>query len=288
MCWAHPAARLGSEPVQNNGMVLSERFAPPRGYERGSSPPGSFASYLRALPLKPQGAQVHLFDGSLKRWQGAQAAVIDMSVGRRDLQQCADAVMRLRAEYLFARGRKTEISFHFTSGFQAPFTPWMRGERVRVNGNKCSWVASGSSGATHDDLMDYLQVVFTYAGTRSLGKDLLDSVPYTMRPADLLTPAAQTERQHAEVPVWRTPVVAGDVFLQAGQPGHAVIVVDVAENTAGEQVFLLAQSYMPAQEIHVLKNLEHPERSPWFTLNDGDELVTPEWTFRWEQRKRWP
>ena len=28
--------------------------------------------------------------------------------------------------------------------------------------------------------------------------------------------------------------------------------------------------------------------SPWFKLNDADELVTPEWTFRWDQRKRWP
>lgn len=76
--------------------------------------------------------------------------------------------------------------------------------------------------------------------------------------------------------------------MQAGSPGHAIIVVDAAQNTAGEQVFLLAQSYMPAQEIHVLKNPNDPNLSPWFKLNDGDELVTPEWTFQWDQRKRWP
>ena len=48
----------------------------------------------------------------------------------------------------------------------------------------------------------------------------------------------------------------GDVFIQGGFPGHAIIVVDLAENEVGEKCFLVAQSYMPAQEIHVLKNFK--------------------------------
>lgn len=282
--WSCLHAQSGS----TSSAILSDRFVPPSGSFRETCTPGSFGAYLHGLPLKPEGAQVHLFDGTLKRWQGAQAAVIDMSVGTKDLQQCADAVMRLRAEYLFALGRKAEIAFHFTNGFSAPFTPWMKGERIRVTRNKCSWTASGKRGATHDDLLEYLQTVFTYAGTRSIGKDLLDSVPWPGQAADLLTPTSTSQRNTPEIPVWRTPVKVGDVFVQAGSPGHAVIVVDVAENRMGEQVFLLAQSYMPAQEIHVLKNLEHPDLSPWFKLNDGEQLETPEWTFRWEDRKRWP
>ena len=47
----------------------------------------------------------------------------------------------------------------------------------------------------------------------------------------------------------------GDVFIQTGNPyGHAIIIVDVAINKNKEKIFMLAQSYMPAQEIHILKN----------------------------------
>ena len=47
----------------------------------------------------------------------------------------------------------------------------------------------------------------------------------------------------------------GDVFIKGGFPGHAVVVLDMAENDrTGQRVFLLAQSYMPAQDIHIMKN----------------------------------
>jgi hypothetical protein len=83
------------------------------------------------------------------------------------------------------------------------------------------------------------------------------------------------------------PIEAGDVFIQGGSPGHAVIVVDVAELKDGRRAFLLAQSSMPAQQMHVLKNLERPERGAWYIAGEGDTLRTPEWTFRWSDRKRW-
>lgn len=242
--------------------TIALRIDPPTGYQRTPLPSNSYAEYLRNLTLKSHVAMVHLFNGRYKNRQDVHAAVIDMSVGDKDLQQCADAVMRLRAEYLFAADRKDEITFNFTNGFKAPFALWTKGERIRVQGNDCAWVQNGKVGATHANLMDYLQVIFTYAGTASLSKELVECAT--------------------------TPVQPGDVFIQGGHPGHAVIAVDVASNTNGEQVFLLAQSYMPAQEIHVLKNLEDPDLSPWFKLNDGNELVTPEWTFPWAQRKRWP
>jgi len=58
-----------------------------------------------------------------------------------------------------------------------------------------------------------------------------------------------------------------DVFIDGGFPGHAVIVVDMAVNRRTEKkVFLLAQSYMPAQDIHVLKNLTNSTLVPWIVL----------------------
>ena len=72
----------------------------------------------------------------------------------------------------------------------------------------------------------------------------------------------------------------GDVFIVSNPKsyGHAMIVMDVAENPkTKDKIFLLAQSYMPAQDIHIVKN---PKGGAWYSLKDLDiQLSTPEWTF---------
>jgi hypothetical protein len=79
----------------------------------------------------------------------------------------------------------------------------------------------------------------------------------------------------------------GDVFIEGGFPGHAVLVVDMAiDRHTGRRVFLLAQSYMPAQDIHVLRNPGDGTLSPWYEVEFGDILYTPEWRFRWDQLRR--
>ena len=80
----------------------------------------------------------------------------------------------------------------------------------------------------------------------------------------------------------------GDVFIKGGFPGHAVIVADLVENKLTKaKRFLLIQSYMPAQDMHVLKNPANGDASPWYAVPAGD-LVTPEWTFRPGSLRRWP
>jgi hypothetical protein len=79
------------------------------------------------------------------------------------------------------------------------------------------------------------------------------------------------------------------VFIKGGFPGHAVLVADMVENRqTGEKRFLLLQSYMPAQDIHVLKNPKSEDGTPWYTTAIGDQLVTPEWVFPKTALKRWP
>ena len=49
---------------------------------------------------------------------------------------------------------------------------------------------------------------------------------------------------------------------------------------------MLAQSYMPAQDIHVLRN--DGALNPWYAVIPGaTELQTPEWTFKTNQLRRW-
>ncbi|MEO1449991.1 MAG: DUF4846 domain-containing protein, partial [Bacteroidota bacterium] len=94
---------------------------------------------------------------------------------------------------------------------------------------------------------------FTYAGTYSLAREL-------------------SERPDGAVRI-------GDVFIQGGFPGHAVMVVDMAEDsTSSQRYMLLVQSYMPAQDIHLLRNTDQPELGPWFPVPEG-ALRTPEWFF---------
>ena len=50
---------------------------------------------------------------------------------------------------------------------------------------------------------------------------------------------------------------------------------------------MLAQSYMPAQDIHILQNFENEEISPWYSVKELEfNFRTPEWTFSINQLKR--
>jgi hypothetical protein len=63
--------------------------------------------------------------------------------------------------------------------------------------------------------------------------------------------------------------------------------MDVAQNEAGKKIYLLAQSYMPAQDIHVLKNPVDENVSPWYEANENDIIQTPEYTFKKTELKQW-
>ncbi len=78
----------------------------------------------------------------------------------------------------------------------------------------------------------------------------------------------------------------GDVLIKGGFPGHAMIVMDVAIDEKGERWFMLAQSYMPAQDIHVVKNLD-TNNSPWYKGDELQAINTSEWTFTPSQLRKW-
>ena len=80
----------------------------------------------------------------------------------------------------------------------------------------------------------------------------------------------------------------GDVFVKAGSPGHAMIVVDVALNeTTRRKIYLLAQGYMPAQDMHIVSNPNNSKLSPWYEINETEKISTPGWIFDRNQLKRW-
>ncbi len=221
-----------------NSYAVIDSIPLPPGYKGFAPKENSFAEWLGKIKLK-ESKTVYLFNGSKKLNQQAQFAVLDISVGNKDLQQCADAVMRLRAEYLFTANKFESISFADNEGGVYLFSqPYSR-----------------------EHLHTYLQKVFGMCGSASLSKQLRPATIETIKP--------------------------GDVFIRGGFPGHAAIVMDVAANAEGKRIFMLAQSYMPAQDIHVLANPMDKNLSPWYEVNDNNEIVTPEYVFKRNELKSW-
>lgn len=253
------------KPVQKSllnskGTTIKTRFKTPKGYTRIKQKNSSFQFYLQNFPLKADGEKVHLYNGELKGRQNVHAAILSIDVGKRDLQQCADATMRLRAEYLFKQKQFDKIHFNFTNGFKADYAKWRKGNRISVKGNNVSWYTGGEIGDSRKSFNRYLNMVFSYAGTLSLAKEMQKVTVKDMQ--------------------------IGDVFIQGGSPGHSVIIVDMAKNINGDTIFMIAQSYMPAQDIHVLKNFNNNSISPWYSATDLEELHSPEWTFTKNHLKR--
>ncbi|WP_276481761.1 DUF4846 domain-containing protein [Paraflavitalea pollutisoli] len=236
---ATPVEAVGTVVPGLDALQKVGDIALPAGYKRIDGGDTAFARWLRRVELKSD-TKVYLYDGRLKYNQSAQYAVLDIPIGNKDLQQCADAVMRLRAEFFYGQRKYDRIWF------------------ADNNGKKYACPA----GADRARFEKYLETVYAWCGTLSL------------------------EKQLKKVQVFGA-IQPGDVLIKGGSPGHAVIVMDVAANAAGEKIYLLAQSYMPAQSIHILKNPMDGALSPWYRAGNESVIVTPEWNFTQQQLRRW-
>jgi len=251
--WLSKGARVRS---------LADAIAPPEGFTRVALEAGSFGAWLRGLPLRARGTPVlHHRGGQVLAGDDARlAAVAELDIGTANLQQCADSVIRLHAEWLWSSKQRERIAYRFTSGHLASWPRYAEGDRPRIAGSKVTWARSAAADDSRKAFRAYLDLVFTYAGTLSL-----DGA--RGRPS-------------------RDEVRPGDFLVLGGSPGHAVLVLDVATNAAGERVALLGQGFMPAQDFHVLAS--GAETAPWFPLG-ADEVATPFWKpFPWASLRRFP
>lgn len=244
--------------ISPDGETLEERINTPTGYNREEA--GSLAEFLRGYQLKEHQSPVLLYNGNKKGNQNAHIAVFSLPIENENLQQCADSVMRVFAEFYWSKGEYDKIAFCFTDGFLCEYTKWREGYRVSFD-NGTKWVKSASYDDSYENFKKYLRIVFSYAGTQSM------------------------ERYESEE-ISLSELNVGDVLLKGGSPGHIVMVVDVCKNQEGKKAFLLAQGYMPAQEFHIIKNPLH-EDDPWYY---EDEMIFPlktaEYTFDNEEMLR--
>ena len=234
----------------------------PQGFNYVEDGDSGYSNWLLDLKLK-KSKTVYLYNGKLKPNQDVQYGVLNIDIGKKDLIQCADIAMKLRADYLFEIHLFDQIKFLTTSGDEITFENWLKGMRWKEQGAKLvSYNIHRVKPNIGQEYNSFMEFVFSYCGTYSLSKQLK-----AVNDSKSLQP--------------------GDIFVQGGFPGHAVTVMAAAKNEAGKIMFLLSQGYMPAQDIHILKNHTDPDLSPWYDLSDIYPLYTPEWQFERESLKRW-
>ena len=232
---------------------LHDRFPTPVGLTRVAVDAGGFAAWLRDVPVRADRRTVLDYRG--RTVPAAAAAVVALDLGDGDLQQCADTIIRLHAEFMWATGRSADAAYHFTSGHQSSWPAWLAGERFHIQGARVERLAGPARREDHATFRAWLQHLFRYSGTLSMA---LDSRSVGVDEA----------------------VAAGDFFVDPGSPGHAVMVLDVGVSRDGRRWGLVGQGYTPAQELHIL-TAAWPDviEGVWFALPEGqhDTLEVPSW-----------
>ncbi|WP_442265774.1 DUF4846 domain-containing protein [Tenacibaculum sp. ZS6-P6] len=239
--------------INKDGKTIKSRIKPPKGYERNTIKNNSFQYYLRNYKLKKHGSEIINYDGSKYFAQDWHDAILEVPVPKNGLQQCADALMRIRSEYLWNQNRKDEIGFKFTSGHYCSWKQYAAGYRPKIKGNKVNFHKTAKPDYSKTNFYKYLNLIYTYSGTASLHNEL--------------------EKVKIK------DIKIGDMLVKPGFPGHIEIIVDEVSNEKGEKLFLLAQGNTPAQSVCLLKNFEDTDISPWYNFSSNAPVYTPSYYF---------
>ena len=250
-----PKNSENSSLVNKNENSVKKRFSPPENFSWKEEKPNSFGEFLLNFPLEKYGTEILKYDGTSIATQNLHEAVYKIDVGEKDLQQCADSVIRLYAEFLWKQNRKEEIAFHFTSGDLVKWSDYRDGFRAFVKGNSVDFRKTESYDDSYQNFRNYLNLIYNYAGTISLTKET--------------KPVTKTEN-----------LKTGDILIIPGSPGHVVFISGVCKNKGGKKLFLLSEGFTPAQSIHLLKNPYDEDISPWYELDvNSSQINTARFTF---------
>lgn len=236
--------------INTKGKSVKTRYDTPEGFQRVDLKENSFGEYLRNKRLKNYGSKALYYNGRVKANKGVYDSVLDYNIGNQNLVHSADAIMYLRADYLFNRMQYSSIEFSFMNGFKAEYSKWMAGYRIKIRDNEASWHKCEEQNCTHDSFLEYMKMVYTFCSAITLERDL-----------------SYVNTEDMEI---------GDVFID-NEKCVVAIVIDMCINyETGEKMFMLAQGGCPAQQIQILINPNDDSVSPWYRLDFGDELKTSE------------
>ncbi|MEM5564056.1 DUF4846 domain-containing protein [Psychroserpens sp. AS72] len=239
--------------INKDSVTIASRVNIPEGYKRVIYEKGSYEDYLRNYKLKSFGSKIINYDNSEYFWQGGHIGILEIPVPKNGLQQCADALIRIRSEYLWENNRKDEIGFNFTSGHYCSWQKYAEGYRPKINGNKVSFHKTASASHSEENFYKYLNLIYMYSGTLSLYNELQS--------------------------IDANDLQIGDMLIKGGSPGHIVMIGDEVVNEHGDKLYVLFQGNTPAQSVHLVKNLEDATISPWYELENDAVIPVSNYTF---------
>ena len=233
---------IGGDLVNAEGKTLRKRVMTPKGYTRiayDDSEKKSLATFIREYKVYKDLATIKLYNKNLRENQSTYVAIMKLPIIEDvDLQQCADCILRIYADYFWQTKQFDKISFKLVDGFDAVYSKWRDGSRINVGESQTTWLEnSQEKDESYECFEKYLRIVFAYANTASL------------------------EGESKKIKI--KDVEPGDILVRSGATGHAVMVIDVCQNQEGKKAFLLGQGFSPAQNFEVLKNPLH-ENDPWY------------------------
>jgi hypothetical protein len=226
--------------------AIESRFDVPDGFHRIKVHPESYANWLRNLPLLPQGSPVLDYRGKekLSANDTTLAAIIDYNIHGKKLEQCMDIIIRFRAEYLFSKHQYSDIQFYLPGNYTLTWTDWMNGFRPHYKGIQVTLIKTHPVDSSRTSFDQYLTEIFYHSYTQTA--------------------------YYAYRPIKPDDIQIGDFFVKKGKKGHAVLVVDLAEDDHGNRIALIGHGDTPARQFHILN---YKKDQPWVSLNTDQQYI---------------
>jgi len=255
--------------LANAQITIRDNVNIPKGWERVVQ--NSFHSWVLVQPLSED--LVKTYTGQTVYGVNTIYKVkFDYDIGDQDLHQCADASIYLNALHKYDNEDYDKIIYHFTDGQEYSYLQYLAGYRPKnklVDGRSTTHLiyTHNLRKPSYRNFRMYLDIIWSYAGSWSLDK--YDT--YHIKPGFAMP---------------------GDIFVKGGFPGHVITIIDVIENIeTGKRKYMLAESYMPAQEQYIVVNTEehgvNPQLDLWFDIEEDKMLSTNRWSFKPKQLKRY-
>lgn len=253
---AAPTQEEVLDPIIPSETTIGTRFNPPAGYKRVQVSNDSFGKYLRDFKLREYTTKPLAYDTAAKTLANNDSApavsVLDMDlINKSNLQEAANSVIRLYAEFLYKQGRFDDIAFNLltTPAFRLDFRTWSEGGRLIEEGNSITWCKEHGEHCKHRDVDTGTEYgVFKYYMQNVMLHSNISSLPSNMKSVSM------------------NEVTVGDIIVYADSKIPDII-VDMAENADGSKLLLIARGGNPASEIFIVRNESNSDLNPWHDMN---------------------
>lgn len=219
--------------------TIEKTFPTPAGYKRIKIEQNSFAGYIRSLPVLTD--SVNVMDFRNRIWKKTEdstlAGVVPVNISGQRLWQCMDILIRFHVDYLAKKG-SYEMNYPLPDGTKLSWSEWKEGIRPVFKGMHFKKISKVKRDSSHTNFKKYLNTIFEYSGTQSFWHYYPDIDLKDIQPADFI--------------------------VKKGKNGHAVLIIDIAENMMGEKIALIGQGDTPACQFYILKQ---SNANPWFKID---------------------